>query len=1245
MLESLRQAWKNTRRGGRLRRSNRWRRRLALSLLAIILALTTAAAWMLHPANLTPSITSALRNTLGINIRIQRASIDLTSMTLHIEQIQLLNTTPQDKLDTAAVVPLALVRPNWIGLITGSNPIDTVLLIRPTLRIVENQADGELNLARLLRLAQKQRDTQTTPGQQSAREPVDLPTVYLRAAEIHFASRDTQGNVTELAQYPLTGHMKPRGSTGYQFILKQATRTSRPGFILTGRFNAEEPSINLDLERLDLEQGIRYALPRNARTWWDSLDPQGDVTRVSLGVRQLQDTWQVNAQLILNQAAITLPFTDQRPPRMTGVTGRLAINNNQPSIELTGNIEGIQYAIEATAQSLSPDASFTMTAKTDPFVVPDRPDLIFALPPQARDLYNNLEPAGTLAIETTLNRATPNGPITYRGTIHAIDASIRYFRFAYPVRNVRGTVKFSPEAVELIGLTGNGVTGAFIAIDGRIAPVGLDPAVNINVTINDLPIDHLLFEALNDGSDQAVQMFFDREQYARLQSEGILDSPPLEPDQIIPPTLGGTIDADFTLRRPVGPDQPAITTTVIDTTGLRALQRHWPYPITSQRGTFTVSNNYVRIDDLHVTGPTGGSGVINAQLQREEETGRLDGDVVITQAQLPVDPYLLATIPGTARNIVTNLAPTGNLEGNATVSLKMDGTASFDVNANVLSASLTPHGGDYRILDVNGSFSVTNEQLTIPAMTGDHAGSTLAASGTINWGDPAGPAIIADVNATNLTIEPGLIHLIPPDTTLRPAVETLFDTHKPTGTTHAHLSVRRQPVSDDPGISLELTPSRLAFDFNDLRFDSSNLTGTATINTSIITLNQITAATSDATLTLHGTSSHNTDTANLDISASGGAIDTSIRALLPPGAVRFIDNFQLTGGWSVNATLNRTPQANQPHPITTFKGRIDLEKAAFNPGIIITDAYGSVDLAIRADNTSDWPLIDLTAVIARLQATKRTVEYAALQLSNTKNRERIDIPMLRGALYDGSISANGSIELTGSTEYRFNLDIVNTDIDRFAEPKDPAPPTDAQRAWVQQALAAKPDDFESLTAPPPIPASANPDNFSASLSLAGITGQPDSRMGRGELQAVKINLLDQPLSLAVLRAFNLTLPNRRPLDTATMRYLIDGDHVRFDGVQFTAPDFAIIGAGNMNYVTREIDLALYSRSRTGSTLGLNRVVDTLRDQIAAIRVTGTVEEPQTSVSFFPGLRDSLQSTLGLSSVPPFLDRVFNDPLP
>jgi hypothetical protein len=232
----------------------------------------------------------------------------------------------------------------------------------------------------------------------------------------------------------------------------------------------------------------------------------------------------------------------------------------------------------------------------------------------------------------------------------------------------------------------------------------------------------------------------------------------------------------------------------------------------------------------------------------------------------------------------------------------------------------------------------------------------------------------------------------------------------------------------------------------------------------------------------------------------------------------------------------------------------------------------------------------------------------------------------------------GRVPLDPALPYRFDLALNDVEVEPFLRPAS-ADPTHAQTPLVLAAghgqIAAGEDAGGGDRTPLPF---SNLDRdlssglMSASLSIESPLDDITQRRGRGAMTIRDAQLYNRPISTALLRASNFSLPSGQPLNTANARYLIDGNTVRFDELVFGGPNLTIAGGGTMSLPGTELNLLMVSRNDAAPRLGpVSDLINLFKDELIAFRVTGTLEDPRTGVTSLRGVQKSWQDIFGTNT--------------
>ena len=93
-------------------------------------------------------------------------------------------------------------------------------------------------------------------------------------------------------------------------------------------------------------------------------------------------------------------------------------------------------------------------------------------------------------------------------------------------------------------------------------------------------------------------------------------------------------------------------------------------------------------------------------------------------------------------------------------------------------------------------------------------------------------------------------------------------------------------------------------------------------------------------------------------------------------------------------------------------------------------------------------------------------------------------------------------------------------------------------------------------------------------------------------------------------------PLNESLDYVDSKFFITGDRVVFERLTLECSTLQLLGEGEMDFNTFELDLRFKPR---GTFEPLRDIIGGINDQLMAIAVTGPLSDPKSSIIALPGL--------------------------
>ncbi|MCX5659323.1 MAG: hypothetical protein NTW19_06315 [Planctomycetota bacterium] len=1231
---------------GRFGRTRRWRRRILLVVLILFISLVSTFFYLTRPHRLAAISASMLADAIGTPVYCTDAHLGLDG-SIHLRQLRVAAPPDKNPQDTLFTVDEVLVRHDVWSLLFGKFRARSLVFINPTLHLTEDTSTDQFSYQRLER--------------RTTKPPNELPEVRVRGGRVIFGQVEN-GEYHELGVVRLGGSLaaKPGDPHGYHFQLQQELAGGETGPTLSGDFDLDKLAISARLDRFSFDAPQRVILPARFRKWWDDLDPAGSLPIVSFAYsRDLG----LHAVLDLRDAELTLPYGALKP-RLGGVSGRFNLTNQKITIEnLRGSVEGLTMLVDGDIHGYDKDAPFTLSARIEPFDVPAKPPSLPNLPDFIKNIYARYSPSGTVKATVRVERKEPAGKLSYSGTAFLSNGSCRYFRFPYPVHDLKGEIRFNDEKLEIASMTCKGPTGGKLSITGVISPPGDGAMVHAVITAIDFPVDEHLRNAMAPKQAAALRLFADPDQHKRLVGLNLIQTTelatqrrlqveqleqqrrrleatrPAEPVALaavvkqiaeakkltnIPVfDLGGRINLTVDLSRPLGEETKYTTVVDVQVTGGQAVMSAWPYPLGLARGKLRIEPNMVTIDGVEVRGPTGAVASVNGQVGFDEETG-LTPNVKVLGVNVPVDPFLLAAIAPPQDRWLAQFGIQGKFDISGGVVRGKTGGIDFAFRTQTVNASARPMGGRFDLEKMAATIDIRRGQFDIVDAQAMHGKSKLHVTGSTRFeGDK--PAFDMTVDATEINLKDPLLDLLPSEgdpaeKARADQVRKMFATYDLRGEVDGSLRYGTNPGKPSNFV-IDVRPRWLGVNLGQGPVDLKDIKGKMLVDDRGLRLQGWSASVGEARIGADG---------ELRFQAQGDkprggelTIDLEDRQthgealkLFPPGVEKAIKGIELEGAYQLRGgKLVYHPDATAGN-VTDFKGKVHLSNGKADITAAITELEADLDVAAFVpapySPKNDWPRLDLKILAPQLRLAQRRVESLAVRLLSGESKNELKIVQLNGSMYGGTLTGEGVVGVGAGQPFRMTLNLADVALDPLIHPMASTP-----------ATAPAPGSGNDSATRPAATRPTSTGNVAANLSIEGVNGDVGQRRGRGKVEVREAKLYELPMALAMLQILNLSLPTSRSFDTALAEYRIEGDIIRVDTLRFESPNLQIGGDGAIRLSDRRLSLDLTSRNRGGIKLGpITDVIDLLKDEIVSIHVGGTLMDPQVQVRSLKGLRRS-----------------------
>lgn len=749
------------------------------------------------------------------------------------------------------------------ALLVGRIVVRSLTLDEPLARLSQSVDDGRLNIQGM-RIPDL--------GGKEVSEP---PKIVVRrgALEIGEHSKDS---FISLKRVDVAGEVTRSERKGEYAI---SFRQVEPGLgsdaiLIEGKYGKE--GLSLGLGALPLGKLPPEAVPTPLRESYRALALEGRIKGVTLEYRL---DGKVEATMVLDEVALNLPVETRPsedkegkvvplPPEQVGRQLRLQRTNGTIALkaeggrghleaDLHGFVEELPYDVKLRTQGASGTSPFTLELSCREFEITKNPQILrFATATAQRRMEQFSHPTGIVDARVTLERGEPivkpdgteaPGEIRVSGTLKMRDGTAAFERFPYRFEKMTGEWKFDETRIDIVRVEAIAPSGAKVKASGWISPLTDDAGAEINVHVEDLPIDAALEEGMGKRR-RILDALFNREKYADLLKSGRIVSPAvanaarkelaaLEAQglgmsaeanakrrvlQVPEFEPGGMAKVDVRVWRVAGvlTDDAWNDSVQIHLADARILPEKFPYPILAHNVLISKENDDATISGGTYAGLRGGSATVSAQadLKKVDDPNvPFVPSIRVQGTNLPVDDLFIHAIPEQGEKmkgvspiqILDGLRLTAIVDCDVTLAPTPDFDVKYDVRVSTKDAISEPLGANgaarVRASEMSGTVLVTQDGLQV-----DLAGK-VGATGTVTSGTSHSPMHIksgvrfeatenpmwAEVEVTDFdtaTFAEDLVGVVSPEG--RDRLVALRTELQPAGKLDLEVSIRQRTTND-----------------------------------------------------------------------------------------------------------------------------------------------------------------------------------------------------------------------------------------------------------------------------------------------------------------------------------------------------------------------------------------------------------------------------------------------------------------
>ncbi len=560
-----------------------------------------------------------------------------------------------------------------------ASAVTSIRLIDPVFRVSVDVETGVLNLG--------------TAGGGGAGTPAALPPVSVEGARLVFGEHGP-GWFAPLHEIAISGFMRhdPDEEGVYAVRLTEDASVRRAPAVLEGEIDLRHGTGELALRDVDFAALRARAVRPRVETLLRRLRIGGRLPLATLTYAS-DGSFLVAADLtsvdVLAPVPVRNPTAAGVPDRLmslSGVTGRLEIDQDGLHANFVGLFEDLDARVIIETAGLSPDADASAEIVVSDYHWGPTPGLLPFAPQLAAEFVQRFSgPEATINGRVRLVQV--DGVAGASGLFTWQEGSAAFEDFAYPMLQVAGRMTFDNDGVYLTDLRAVGPTGADIRAEVTAFPAGDDAEIEARIIGTNVPADEHLFAAIGGEHGEALAALFTGE-----TSEGV------EP--------GGTLSMEIDVfKRGVGhgPWGWGVRATSPEL-GISAAR--FGYPLRAREFAVTVDEDVAVAEIGQLLGPTGLRGRATVEIPMSGTSG-LTQTVRFDIDHAPIDDVLVgaaSAASATLRDALAGRRLTGSFRADGALSVGDEGAPTVrDMRLDLLDVLVADTDGIVAASGINGS--------------------------------------------------------------------------------------------------------------------------------------------------------------------------------------------------------------------------------------------------------------------------------------------------------------------------------------------------------------------------------------------------------------------------------------------------------------------------------------------------------------------------------------------------------------
>jgi len=960
------------------------RRRIAVLVLVLVAAAGTGAYFYLTSDEVVEQIAERyLEDLLGTPVEISRATFSLSGG-LVLEHLRVAPPPPfTEVMLSAAEVRLRL---SPLSLLRLAPEVSEILVERPVINLVlwDEKTWNFQVLA-------KARPPEVSPR---AKPVVALSDGTLRVC------RKVGGVAVYEHTMKVDGLLLPSESDPHKFRFQTDVESPTVHLaVASGELDSRTGHLAFEgqASNVALTEELRDSLPVEVQRVWRRLDPTGSVNLKILfdekqGLRLAMELTGVNLSFLhgdvrheFENLTGRCTFPPFAPTSLT-LKGVQGLMNGWP-VTLDGEVSGFDRA--ALAMNL------TVAAKQVDFET-SRP-LLAGLAPLMETIYRTYDPKGPADVDLTIRRGPEKDDrLLVSGALYCRGMEMTYRLFPYPLKGLRGTVRFSPDGYRTEDLEGYHGQ-AKVAIEGTAVNPGPLGESRVKVQGRGVPLDEDLRKALRE-SHRAVY------------------------DQYGP---SGLADIDVEVYRAPREGAPIETTVHLNLLDCDLRYQSFPYRLSHAAGQVVISRGKTEI--VGVEGRHGEAVVRLAGEMTYPEGGETIIDLKVAGENVALDEDLDQALPERERAIlrVFHLSGLADIAGTVRRNAETDGQLDYDLAIRLKGARMVYEPFPFLAEEVRGDLVLKRGSCEIRSLVGTNSGASIRAEGSIDQ-RPDDYALDLRLTGKDVPLSESLRGALGPE------MRTVWSHLSPRGQVDidAHLTKALGPgeklrhdvlvTMRDAQMTLDVFPYPLQHVTGQMRFEGGK-----------VDLKGIRARSGLTEFLLEGGIAYHEAGPELvlTVQTKGLRFEGPLRDALPGPLKGAFDVLQPTGRMDLDLRRLVYRPAGAGAAEAEWEGSAVLDEVGLEPGLKVSGLVGTAQMKGR---WSGGKLrVEGSTWIQQGKVAGKDVTNARLSFEKAEDSNVATLRNFEGEFYGGRVEGFATIGLDRGGRYAFTLAATDVDFERL----------------------------------------------------------------------------------------------------------------------------------------------------------------------------------------------------------------------